>query len=528
MSDNRGVIREIAWKEIFPWLSLGRALRLAVQARLLALASVAVLATMVGWWLLAFAFSGADGSSAWLKPYQATLWSTGDAASAETSQGEPANDSAAQLPRPQSMPAGGGGSILPNVRSGDLTAPSSLAESPRNAFTDVAWTLSSPFRQLFHRDLTFTGLAFVLLCGLWTVAVWSVAGGAITRTVAVQLAREESIGLGAARRFARRRLRHYFIAPLFPLFGVLLFVIPMALFGLLLRWDGVGVGIVGLVWPLYLVAGLLMAIFVVGLLLGWPLLFTTISVEGGDSFGAMSHAYSYVFQRPLYYLFLVVLASLLGALAWLAVSLFAETVIYLAAWGASWGGGTPVLQGGETFAATGRFGAGLIDFWTGLVRLATLGFAASYFWSASTAIYFLLRLFDRRQRDRRGFPGRAGRSLCHAAVENRFARRANGRRRAAERPAPRYGDWGRSAPRRRRRQPAGVGNHPSAWLRARVLLQERVRLTDHLAARQHAITPRCGRCRQQLLVHVRPEGDHELRRRRKPAQPGHDRLDCAA
>jgi hypothetical protein len=154
----------------------------------------------------------------------------------------------------------------------------------------------------------------------------------------------------------------------------------------------VGVGIVGLVWLLYLVAGLVMTIFVVGLLFGWPLLFTTISVEGGDSFGAMSHAYSYVYQRPLYYLFLVLLASLLGSLAWLAVSLFAEAVIYLAAWGASWGGGSPVLQGGEDLAATGWFGAKLIGFWAGCVRLVPLGFAASYFWSASTAIYFLLRL----------------------------------------------------------------------------------------------------------------------------------------
>lgn len=259
-----------------------------------------------------------------------------------------------------------------------------------DALFDIWGRLSAPFVQIFARNLTFTGLAFVLLCALWALAVWSLAGGAITRTVALQLAREENIGLGAALRFARTRFRHYFTAPLFPLLGVLLFVLPMALVGLLLRWEGFGVGLVGIVWPFYLVAGLVMTIFVTGLLFGWPLLFTMISTEGGDSFGAMSHAYSYVFQRPLYYLFLVVVAAMLGTLGATAVFAFAEAVIYLAAWGASWGGGGAVLNNDAAFNAS--FGGRMIAFWVGCVRLVPLGFAASYFWTAWTAIYFLLRL----------------------------------------------------------------------------------------------------------------------------------------
>ena len=416
MSEDRGVLREIAWKEIFPWLSLARALRLAIQVRLMLLASAAMLATIVGWSLLGLTFSGpADApQKSWIEPYRITPWSTPetrrpaqsgdaqpaaalptglDASAVNAATGELAEGGEPRLPTPVPLAANGTGLSRASsnaITGNDITAPSSLAERPMDSFTSVAWKLSSPFRQLFDRNLTFTGLAFVLLCALWALAVWSLAGGAITRTVALQLAREENIGLGVALRFARTRFRHYFTAPLFPLLGVLLFVLPMALVGLLLQWEGFGVGLVGIVWPFYLVAGLVMTIFVTGLLFGWPLLFTMISTEGGDSFGAMSHAYSYVFQRPLYYLFLVVVAAGLGTLGATAVFAFAEAVIYLAAWGASWGGGGAVLNNDAAFNAS--FGGKMIAFWVGCVRLVPLGFAASYFWTAWTAIYFLLRL----------------------------------------------------------------------------------------------------------------------------------------
>ncbi|HEV3023421.1 MAG TPA: hypothetical protein VGX76_13190, partial [Pirellulales bacterium] len=37
------------------------------------------------------------------------------------------------------------------------------------------------------------------------------------------------------------------------------------------------------------------------------------------------------------------------------------------------------------------WGAGAIGFWSGCVRWIALGFVYSYFWTASTAIYLLLR-----------------------------------------------------------------------------------------------------------------------------------------
>ena len=49
------------------------------------------------------------------------------------------------------------------------------------------------------------------------------------------------------------------------------------------------------------------------------------------------------------------------------------------------------LIGATPLVRLGRFGAGLIRFWAGCVKLLAVGFIFAYFWSAATAIYLLLR-----------------------------------------------------------------------------------------------------------------------------------------
>ncbi len=92
-----------------------------------------------------------------------------------------------------------------------------------------------------------------------------------------------------------------------------------------------------LIWPVVLAGGFVMTILLAGVLLGWPLMWATISVEGTDSFDALNRTYSYVFQRPLRYLFYVIVAAAIGWLGWVVVETFAASVIWLASWAASWG-----------------------------------------------------------------------------------------------------------------------------------------------------------------------------------------------
>jgi len=219
---------------------------------------------------------------------------------------------------------------------------------------------------------------------------------------------------------------------------VLIALFFMSLVGWMLRFDPT-LFVMAIVWPLFLIGGLFMMILSLGLIFGWPLMWATISTEGSDAFDALSRSYSYTYQRPLHYLCYAAVATLLGVLSWILVAAIASAVAYLSLWGLSWAAGgerveqiaaelprevktfewSPrqivaapiVVDGGLAPAAPdavvaidastatdearlnrlGRYGVWLIGVWLGMVKLVALGFAYSYFWTASTAIYLLLR-----------------------------------------------------------------------------------------------------------------------------------------
>jgi len=100
----------------------------------------------------------------------------------------------------------------------------------------------------------------------------------------------------------------------------------------------------GILWPLVLLAGFVMAVLLLGLLFGWPLMWAAISAEGTDAFDALSRSYAYVFQRPLNYLFYAFVAGVIGWLGWLFVENFAAAIIWMAYWAAGWGCGNELLN----------------------------------------------------------------------------------------------------------------------------------------------------------------------------------------
>ena len=82
-----------------------------------------------------------------------------------------------------------------------------------------------------------------------------------------------------------------------------------------------------------------MAVLLVGMLAGWPLMWATVSVEGTDAFDAISRTYSYVYQRPARYLFYLFVAVVIGMVAWQVVALFEQATLSLSQWAVSWGSG---------------------------------------------------------------------------------------------------------------------------------------------------------------------------------------------
>jgi hypothetical protein len=258
--------------------------------------------------------------------------------------------------------------------------------------------LVEPFRRLFQLDLSWREFFFYLLGGLWTICVWGLFGGAIARIAAVRLGRDERVGLGESIAFARQKWLSFVAAPSMGLIAIAALAIPLWILGVVMRIN-LGVVIAGLGWAFAALIGLLMALFGIGLLFGWPLMWSTIATEGSDAFDAFSRAHSYTFQRPLHYLAYATLSLVLGVLGWILVALFCDAIVGFAHWAVSWGSGADRLreiaaaaaQPTETTSGLLWFGAKLMAFFNTIVRSLLTAFQYSYLWAAGVGIYLLLR-----------------------------------------------------------------------------------------------------------------------------------------
>jgi len=292
MNDDRGVLRGISWRDFCPWLLLFRAFAPAIGLRPLLLASVAVVAVSAGWRASEYAYRGLAGQ-----------WPKDDAefkAAIEPLERWPGHRSADYFDEDASATA----SWCPYITM-----------QPREPILHVWHSISNPVRNLFDGNLGIEKIAYYSVGSLWTLLVWALFGGAITRCAAVQLAREERVGLTESVKFAQGKLGSYFGAAVLPLVGVCLVALPIILLAWLM-WllGGVGVWGGGLLWGFVLLGTFIMAVLLLGLLFGWPLMWTTISSEGSDAFDALSRSYAYTFQRPLHYAFYAVVAVFIGAL----------------------------------------------------------------------------------------------------------------------------------------------------------------------------------------------------------------------
>ncbi|MGC3969056.1 MAG: hypothetical protein QM775_17345 [Pirellulales bacterium] len=207
----------------------------------------------------------------------------------------------------------------------------------------------------------------------------------------MQLSREEPATLPHALGHAAKRWMSYFAAPLLPIVAVIVVTAGLFLLGLVMRAS---VFVAALGYPLAVLGGIVMALAMTGLSVGWPLMHATISAEGSDGFDAVSRSYSYVFQRPLHYLFYGFLAVLLGLLGLAVVELFARGVWQLSAWSVSWGSGAELMDQAlknRGLSGSDVWGAKVLGFWNGCIRLVVLGYAFAFFWTAVSAAYLLLR-----------------------------------------------------------------------------------------------------------------------------------------
>ncbi len=253
--------------------------------------------------------------------------------------------------------------------------------------------IASPFLGLFAIDAGFRTSCHSALAAIWCVGVWGIVGGAIARVAALRLARGERLGISSAFRFAITRSVALVGAPLSPLIGIGFFAALCAIMGLLYRIPGpAGTTIAGVFTFLPLLAGLVMSLILVGMALGWPLMVATVSIEGEDAFDALSRAYSYVYQRPAQY-------ALYAAIAWAAGWAGSFVVGGLCRLDPPHGPvGIGLRAPAQRVVSLYHAGNPMQDaptaihwFWVSVVRWVAHAWLYSYFWTAATMIYLLLR-----------------------------------------------------------------------------------------------------------------------------------------
>jgi hypothetical protein len=288
-----------------------------------------------------------------------------------------------------------------------------------------------PVYYLFDPRATFWVFLYLLLLILWFLVVWAFFGGVITRMAVLQLSGKEGGGVRESIAFVRRRYISYLLSPLIPIGLIGFFVLCCFLFGLLHWIPGFGDIWDGVFWFLPLFAGLVITLLLIGMV-GYPMMYTTLSTEGSDTFDAMSRSYNYVYESPWHYLWYSLVALAYGAVVVLFVIIVGSLATYFAKWGVkqfpAWGtdrspeflfiyapeslGWQKLLTEGSdvaindygepvNLAAYNRYldsywysshvGAVLCSFWVTLVFMLVIGFSYSYFWTASTQMYLLMR-----------------------------------------------------------------------------------------------------------------------------------------
>jgi hypothetical protein len=244
---------------------------------------------------------------------------------------------------------------------------------------------------------------------VWFLLLWAIFGGAICRITAVHVARDEKISVRQALSFSFNKILSFIFAPVIPLLIVLFLGLLVAIGGLVFYIPWVGPIIGGIFFGLALLAGGVMTVVSLGTIAGFNLMYPTVSVEGSDSFDAISRSFSYVFARPWRMLWYTFVTLIYGAFCFLFVRYFIFVLLgvthFFVTWFLAgkpgtyfsqiWPGPSPAdLTYAINFAElkwSESISAFLISVWV-YICIGLLGaYVISFYFSANTIIYYLMR-----------------------------------------------------------------------------------------------------------------------------------------
>jgi len=365
----------IDWYRSTPWWRLiSHSLAISWRASHLGLCALALLATqaLIGFsgWL--FAPETNQASSWWLTPESRTEamtpWTLNpnqwlEAFSAEDSRPED----------PTLNPTGKTATVSRQPIVWFHPAPDSFIHVWRRYVSYPFHAMDTP---------TFRKSAYFLLNTLGILALWAFVGGCLARRSVQELGMHVTSPWFNTLRWVAARWQSIVWSVAMPLALVLLF----CLVPLVLGWIS-NIPVLG--QPVALVLMLPVALMALGVgwvagiaLFGFSLATVSIVTEKqADAFDGMSRASAYVFQRPATLFLAVLVAEWIGLFGGSIVSIVLNTGYNIIA--QAFAMGSMGTLGGMNSWLDGCFGA--------IVPLLTTAFGFSFFWTASTAIYLVLR-----------------------------------------------------------------------------------------------------------------------------------------
>ena len=481
MADGRDTTPAPSIRTLFPWIEIFRCFQIALDPRKLLVAALGILVMSFVWWLLSSMF--------WYKAPKLDdrEYDTGVILSKYDNKTNPvtgrpySEDDAKKIAKEKfdadfeqwktlDSLAGPGGSLR-TLPWSEYHGPNPYLFVTDQLLNQTAWDAAKgitgyisgmvpvlieplfklllPVFKFFSPSVSFQTRVYLFLILLSNLAIWAFCGGVITRLAAVQLANKGPMSIKQAVKFVANRYLAYIGAPIVPLAIIAVVGLCLLAYGVLNLIPAIGdVVFMGIGFPVIIIGGAIMAVFLIGLL-GYPLMYTTLSVEGdqSDTFDALSRSINYVYQCPWHYLWYWLVATVYGAAVTLFVVFFTSLTVYAGKWAvgipasAVWPERKPeylfiyapesfgwreLLTKDSPYAVTGErvkprdnpdrsywvdvpakpeaekqaraeyyaynsWGAGLVCFWLTLIFLLMIGFTYSFFWSAATMIYFLMR-----------------------------------------------------------------------------------------------------------------------------------------
>lgn len=383
-----GTIRHIDWQELTPVVLLLRIFNIATSLRVLSFCILGVLFTLIGGMLVNSDLmqnrAGKDlfSSPAYLEPLLGL-------------QSEESPDLAPFAQGLTSDPSLACDFSSARTPLSFRNEPGSYCRELTRRSVYVPWDIftTAGIRSFSFSNYTWTERCVLFVWLIYLLCCWSFFGGLVCRTVALRLTVDESDSLSLLGLFLKKRGSGLLGSVTILLLGILVCLLPIWIAGLLYSVPGLNY-LVAVLFPIPLLFGFFAVVLGLGLLVGWPLLFGAVSVDGTDGFDAVSRLFSYVFQRPLHYLLYWTVAGLLGMLGYVFVSIVINGVVDITIHFGGFPNHAAIREFGDLINTnqTGIVGAGsIVLLWCSFLQLFKIAYCFAWFWTSAVAIYLLLR-----------------------------------------------------------------------------------------------------------------------------------------